>query len=94
MGQLQKVGERCYLSHRPCEHSTNFKCFGIFTLASALRVLYIFVSGLGAGLSASRRAWERGSLHEPLETLNNHKSYKHEEDNLYFDSSGGCGSGR
>ena len=32
-------------------------------------MLYIFVSGLGAGLSASRRAWERVSLHKPLETL-------------------------
>ncbi len=39
--------------------------------ASALVKLYIFVSGLGAGLSASRRAWERVSLHEPLETLKN-----------------------
>ncbi len=34
-------------------------------------MLYIFFSGLGAGLSASRRAWERVSLHEPLKTLNN-----------------------
>jgi hypothetical protein len=49
----------------------NFKHFGVFTLASASPMLYIFPSGLGAGLSASRRAWERVSLHEPLETLNN-----------------------
>ena len=32
----------------------------------ALAMLYIFLSGLGAGLSTSRRAWERGSLLEPL----------------------------
>ena len=49
----------------------DFKHFGVFSLASALKVLYIFLSGLGAGLSASRRAWERVSLHEPLEYLNN-----------------------
>ncbi len=34
-------------------------------------MLYILVSGLSAGLSASRRAWERVSLHEPLKTLKN-----------------------
>ena len=34
-------------------------------------MLYIFLSGLGAGLSASRCAWERVSLHELRKTHNN-----------------------
>ena len=45
--------------------------FSNFMLATASSMLYIFLSGLGAGLSASRRAWERVSLHDPLKTLNN-----------------------
>ena len=43
----------------------HFQPISTFSLASALGMLYISVSGLGAGLSASRRAWERVSLHEP-----------------------------
>jgi len=37
-----------------------------FRLASALLMLYDDSCQLGAGLSASRRAWERVSLHELL----------------------------
>ena len=35
-----------------------------FSLATALAMLYTTLSSFGAGLSASRRAWERVSLHE------------------------------
>lgn len=35
----------------------------------AFKMLYTTLIGLEVGLSASRPAWERVSLHEPLETL-------------------------
>ena len=69
---IQECHPSVYLllpSRKKVQKVRNFKHFGFFTLASASAMLYIFLSGLGAGLSASRRAWERVSLHEPLETL-------------------------
>ena len=60
-----------------CSKCAIFKHFSDFVLATALRMLYTALGSIGAGLSASRRAWERVPLHELLKTLKiNHSNMK------------------